>query len=722
MIDRATSTLPRSGRTGKVGLAVVLSASAALAATLSVRNLTGHDLGYHLAYGDVFWSQGRIVDTSEMLWLVEASVPPGKRAAPGPGCWWDAQGRYRFPNANWLSQVLFSAVHSRGGLPGLVVLQAVLILLIFALAVLAAWRMGAPPAATGLLVLLIGITAQVRFGLRPETPGFVLLLAQLVLLAPLLHRDGPRPIGLATVAGLIALQVLFVNFHSYFLLGLALTGAVTGQQLLEWMMSRHGRGDRRVQARREVLLISFALGGQLLACLVNPWTWRLAVMPIQTVLFLRRHGIAGATGGVDGHPWAMIAEFFTPFSRGYLPQYATWGYVACLALAAGAVGTGLARRRWGPVLILIGMTLVSLSMRRNIAPYSMIAAPVSLALLAGPVGRILASVGRGGRRVRWAGQGLVVVALGLVTLAVVTQQFYFRERKPTRFAALYSRVALPLGATQWLSENRLQGRMWTDYTSSSNFMYFTRTRPTAPVLTNTWAYPPATMQLVLDVSLGKRPHGPLFDAHNVQVVALRVDPVSAERSRAGRVPLITRLIHDPAWALMHVDTTYVVFARRDGVNAEAVATGELTRRTFDLQAHQAMLAQADPIEAYGLYAGATTLVRIGWFVPAEKIYRRVVKLVPEYFEAWTMRGVCLAELAARDGMAGRDELIEARKCLVRALEIEPGHELANLYYERVNMQIEYLDRGVPWRPRNRTWIFPPTGDTLSPKRPPLTPE
>jgi hypothetical protein len=71
-----------------------------------------------------------------------------------------------------------------------------------------------------------------------------------------------------------------------------------------------------------------------------------------------------------------------------------------------------------------------------------------------------------------------------------------------------------------------------------------------------------------------------------------------------------------------------------------------------------------------------------------------------------MRGVCLAELAAREGMAGRDELIEARRCLARALEIEPGHELANLYYQSVNTQIEYLDRGVPWRPREQDVDFP----------------
>ncbi|MFW5839438.1 MAG: tetratricopeptide repeat protein [Planctomycetota bacterium] len=678
---------------------------AAFAIALSVRNLTGHDLGYHLAYGDVFLSEGRIVDSGEFCYLVDPPVAPADQAEPGPGCWWDQAGRYRFPNANWLSQVLFSAVYSLGGGMGLVGLQAVLILLIFILAVTAARRMGAAWAAMPLLILLIGVTAKVRFGLRPEVPGFVMLLAQLALLGPLLNSEGPRDIGWKTAAGLIGLQVLFVNLHSYFLLGLALTGAVFVQQLIRLLL-RSSEPAEAAKEKRNFRCVSLALAGQMVACFVNPWTWRLAVLPFQTVLFLREHDIAGSTGGVHGHPWAFIAEFFTPFSKGYLPQMATWGYIACLILAAAAGVIALLRRRWGAALILAGMTVVSLSMRRNIAPYSMIVSAVGLAMLTPAAAWAMNRIESTGRKLATGAQALVMIALAGLTVGVVSQQLYFHERKPERFDAGYSQVVLPVDAAQWFETHQPAGRLWTDYVASSNFFYFSSPHRTPPLLTNTWAYPPETMRMLLNVSLGIADYRKVFDRYDVQIVAVRCDSMSAEPSRPGLVPLIPRLMADPDWVLVHLNVAHLIFLRKDGPNAELAGREELTEGTFDAASHAEMLRRADPVEAYGLYAGATTLWRIGWFAPAERLYRQVLELEQDYHEAWAMLGVTLAELAARKGLAGRGELVEARQCLQRALALEPDHEQANIWYAMVERQLADVDRGVVWKSREQDVDFP----------------
>jgi len=107
--DRQDAEAPGSVRRGRsaplrIVTALALAGALALAVLLAVRPLISPDLGYHLAYGEEFLETGRIVDTnSEFLYTLPADADYGGQM--GPGCWYDADGQYRFPNANWLSQL-----------------------------------------------------------------------------------------------------------------------------------------------------------------------------------------------------------------------------------------------------------------------------------------------------------------------------------------------------------------------------------------------------------------------------------------------------------------------------------------------------------------------------------------------------------------------------------------------------------------------------------------
>ena len=135
------------------------------------------------------------------------------------------------------------------------------------------------------------------------------------------------------------------------LLGLALTGAALAEPLLRRLYGRLKKGsagagdaaEERPHARAATLL-GLVLAAQTAVCFANPWGWRLAVLPIQTLRFMARHGIAGADYDAIRHPWSVIGEFFYPFAPGVFEEskasYAFLGLLGLAGIGSGALAPG----------------------------------------------------------------------------------------------------------------------------------------------------------------------------------------------------------------------------------------------------------------------------------------------------------------------------------------------------------------------------------------------
>jgi hypothetical protein len=673
MPDRIDTNAPAPSPLLRTATVAAVVTAAAFGCLLGVRTITSPDLGYHLAYGDRFLDTGQLVDTNEFIYTLPG--PGEARPEPGPGCWYDADGRYRFANANWLTQVIMSAVYRAGGETGLGLLQAALAAGIILLALLAMSRSGVPPLWRAAGLILIAVVAQGRFSVRPEVFGYLMLAAQLCVLA-----NGPKSWRGGAV--LVALQLLLVNLHSYFMLGLALTGAVLVDRLVRVLWQRfRGGGEDGADLRRGALRLGAVLAGQILLCFANPWTWRLAILPFQTLLFVRAHDIAGGVRAAQGHPWAVIGEFFRPFApEAFLHVKATYGYCVLLGVAGLGGIAAVWRRRWAWLFIIAGMTFVSLSMRRNIAPAAILITPVALAALCGKGDRLLF------RFKKSSLSPLSLIVAVVITLAslgligsVVTQHYSYTDRSPWRFGLGISRTLVPVDAADWINTHRPEGRLWSGYTSSSNFHYFVRPHPDMPILTNTWAYPPDVMRDVLAISSGQTPFAHAVRRWNPQCVAIRVDRSS------GLLP--ATLAADPAWAVVHVDAMHAVFLRADGPNADLAAKQALTPATLDVAAFGARLEASDPIPAYATCLGGMTLSRMAWIEPAIKLFERTVELQEDYYEAWDLMGAAYfargtVRLQTGDARA-RGDLDRALACFNRALRIAPDYQDAIDHRDRV---------------------------------------
>jgi len=689
-------------------LAMVLGAASASAFVLllGVRTLTTPDLGYHLAYGEHLLDTGEIVDRGRFLHR-DALVASGSYDLP-PGAWYDATGAYRFPNANWLSQAIMAWVHRRAGPAGLSVLLAGLVAGIFALQAATMRRVGLGPVAISAGLVLTALVAYERFLLRPEVFGYLVAMAQMWLLSrwllPPRGSDSPdnaraRAVGWGPGAGLIALQALLVNLHSYFLVGLALTGAVLVGRLLARRSDRHTTDHRAGTIRLAVVL-----AGQVIVCFANPWTFRLAVLPVRTLLFMQANHIAGGELVETGHPWAVIGEFFRPFAPGVFQESkASYAYCVLLGLAGAGIVGAAARRRWGELLIVLAMTGASLSMRRNIAPAALLVVPLSLSNGLGAlraVGRRLGVRPGAGSLAVLGGTVAVVSIAGIAS--VVTNRFYWNERRAVRFGLGLARTVVPVAAAEWINTHQPRGRLWSDYNSSSNTMYFTRPHRDVPVLTNTWAYPPDAMGRVLDTSRGRRPLAGPGGADDYEIVVLRMDRTS--------IPLARSLVRDVRWALVHLDALHVVFVRADGANAELARRCRITPETLDVPALQASLARMDPVGGYAAYLGAFTLSHLGWDIQAVQVIDDVLARWPRgphRHRMWNMKGTCLARRGTlrmlrkpRPNFAGKQDWHEARNCFLQALRIDADYQPARRNLAEINRQIADEKRGVlytyPW--------------------------
>lgn len=652
-----------------LGLLPCLAATV-LVLLLAWFKLSSLDTGYHLAYGRHFLATGRIVDRDPFLYP-ETAVP--------------------FVNANWGSQVVMALAERAAGASGLFALRLCLIAIIFAAI---GWalhaltldgqtpsdvrpRLGLWLAAAWMLAALAGYE---RFGMRPELFSYGAMSVMLAILVRGL-RSWRSALWLAI------LQLAWVNLHSYFLVGLFLTGAFLFGEGLRWWRKRWA-GTQAAVVRR----LALAMALQVAACFANPWHGRGAVFPLTTLQYLQSGQVMGGTAGEPApSAWSEISEFQSPFSfAGQAINHRTIeAYYVLLAVAACGVTVLAAQGHYGPAVAVLLLLVMSTQMRRNIAQFAFVAAPLTcggLALL-----RSRVSLAGGAARL---GRGLaalgLVAAAGWWTVGVLDGRFYFIERRINREPGVgWSDRFFSRGAVKWLAAHEaLQPRLYVDYFASSNTLTWLPARFSLFVCTNTFAYEESTLATAFKLGLGRIDHCEFFNHYGVNVVLLRCGPDTQM--------LVRRLVADEGdWSLAWFDHHHVIFVRRTAEHLSVIPASPLTEANLDAASWLAAADGPDRTRALTLGTMVNVPMSLGWHRPAMTLLEEAIRLAPDYHEAWDNLGVCHGNLGNAAGRAG--DYCEAEwqwrraiKCWETVLRLVPDHAEARRYVDTTRERLSLL--------------------------------
>ncbi len=610
--------------------------------------LASLDTGFHIAYGRYFLETGRIVTFDPFL--DPAIVRP-------------------FINGNWGTQVVMAWVERAWGVTGLTVMRWALLSVVFGSIAVIVRRETRGWHWLAWVWMLAAVTAYERFSVRPELLGYAIMAVMLVVLI-----RGPRSWrGIVVLGGL---QAAWTNVSFYFLVGLMLTASFLAGALLQRTTSLR-KPELGVQRASDAKRLAWALVVQSAACFINPWHVRGVLFPFHTLRFLQAQKVLGIEGDQSGGgSWTLISEFRHTFD--YLGEMANGrtidAYCVLLAVAFVALFALFVRRRWGEAIAVSILMVMSAQMRRNIAQFAFVAAPLATCGLAAAIPESWS------RRpsALWLRRGLVlatiVTALGW-TWSIVDGRFYYVERRISREPGIgYNPRFFPIDAVRWLSsQTAVRPRLYVDLFTSSNILPWLDRRFKPLVNTNTFVYDEQWLRQIIDVAACRLDYRAFFDQQDVDVVLLHIAPDTE--------PLVRALRADAAdWALVYVDPHMVIFLRRKPEHRAVIEAHRPGPEDVDVDA---WLNTADGLRyhrALSVAAMAATPWALGWYEPAARLFEGALRLAPDSTPAWTYLGLCHGKMAEAAYHAGQTESVRAHlhkaiHCFERVMSIQPGDEV-----------------------------------------------
>jgi hypothetical protein len=336
-------------------------------------------------------------------------------------------------NLQWGFDLVLYFLQSIGGAALLSIAAATVFLatIVLLMQMLSA-RVGAGIAAV--LTVLVILAAQERVQIRPELLSFLLLTAVLFVLDRA-HRSDER-----WLAALVPIMILWVNVHALFVLGaFAIVTAFIG------------RGTR--PSRR----LTIYGGAALASVLINPFGITGVLFPLKLL------------SRIDGSTpvFQTIGEFASPFASDASGiSVVVFKVILAIGLALAVWAVAVRRRGfdWGGLVLFIGLAVLAVSARRNVAIFAIGTAPflascLETVLAARPKWQRMAE-----RRARTAAAVAATGAL-LVGVAVVTGAFYKFESAPREFGVGVIEGAFPQRAVAFARAAKLPGTLYNDMSS-----------------------------------------------------------------------------------------------------------------------------------------------------------------------------------------------------------------------------------------------------------------
>jgi hypothetical protein len=407
----------------------VLFAVFAMLALLATRQVGSLDVGFHLRAGEHILAGEGWPDKDPFTYTL------GNRA---------------YTDTSWGYQVLIALIQRAAGAAGLTLFHAAIVLGVFFLVYLTA-RLGPADGTTlPVLILLGALASEMRFEVRPELLSYLFLALTLFVLHRYAERGvarpGNGPADTRILVALPAIQLVWANTHSLFILGWVAMGC-----FLVGLWIRNRSLDSR--------LLGWSAGA-LAVTLLNPYGWRGVIFPFTLATRMQEENVFAQSIGEFVSPFALrLSEQFPFYPRAPLFAFRVMVILAILALI------GLVRqKRYWCLLLWLPFFALSVRMIRNIPLMVIVFVPIVAWGLPAPSllrnGARLLRKKLDGRRMKAALTVLLASAgaLAILTgLRVATDAYYISSRRMARTGLGWNRLTLPIDAARFAVEKGMSG-------------------------------------------------------------------------------------------------------------------------------------------------------------------------------------------------------------------------------------------------------------------------
>src|ERR1035438_9560916 len=396
---------PMHGKLLKVLFAAVVALALAFPFLLALEKVSESDTFWHLKIGEWILSHGAIPRTDPF-----SATVYGKP-------WFDWE---------WLFQAAIYVVYTRGGFNALVVAKAAVVFLTGLVIFLACRRNGAGSPLAALLVMVTFVATRERLEVQPDV---VMLLFAAVTVSLLETARRGKPMWLW---GLPLVQVLWVNGHASFLLGIALAGIYGLVEGIEFAFRKEWRC---------VLLIAATFLLACAACLVNPFGTELVRHAVEQTRSLSPSDTIG-----EWQPTRLL--LLTE------PNWALTVFWWLLWLNPVVLIAVLANKRgkfpWSHALVVAGISVLALRNFQFTALYAIVTAPI----LAHGLAVIRAKLA-GKERSDW-GEATARLMAGMTAVflifVVVTNRWAMAENRSPKFGVGVDESVVPLRALSMMAK------------------------------------------------------------------------------------------------------------------------------------------------------------------------------------------------------------------------------------------------------------------------------
>ncbi|MGO9243761.1 MAG: tetratricopeptide repeat protein [Verrucomicrobiia bacterium] len=387
------------GKALKILAAIVVVLAVAFPFLLALEKISESDTFWHLKTGEWIISHGAVPHADPFSATVN-----GKE-------WLDWE---------WLFQVGIYVLYSWGGFDAIVVGKAIVVCLAGLVVFRACRRNGAGASLAAFAMMAAFVASRARLEARPDVL-MLLFGAMTITLLEAARRGQPY-----ALLWLPVLELVWVNVHGSFLLGIALMAMYGLVQGIEFALKKEWR-------RLGLIVGAFALSCA--ACLVNPFGIRLVQHAIEQT---RSSGPSGTIS-----EWQPTREMLLTEPNWAL-QVFWWLFWLNPAVLVAVLAIKLRAFPWAHALVVAAMSVLALHANRFTALYAIVTAPILAHGLA-----VLRERFAGKKRSVWgeatAGTVAAVTAAFLIFI-VVTNRWAIAESRPANFGVGVDESIVPTRA------------------------------------------------------------------------------------------------------------------------------------------------------------------------------------------------------------------------------------------------------------------------------------